>query len=858
MYSSSRHALLAALSCLILLSLTSCGGGGNDGGAPIPVAAANQTVVSGTVQAPGGAIAFFKEPSIGDFFTSEAYAALTGLANVDNGTLVQLARLNSTASAFIVIATTTVSGGLYSFNLTSLGLQPSNDLIVRVEGPGGKAMRAFVVGTVADINPTSETTCRLVEEALAGRPLTNLTLQEVADITGAVGLISQLQNIGTATSIDQAVGLVKTAVAANTQVTGFIASAASTAGQTLQGAGDIGNFYPFEQGSFWRYKGTRMVSGPVVDYENAATISGQGPAPGHVVSSTIFTETNDDGEGRSQNAYGVKGPSGITSYGNDDPTDNITRQLTPYQAVHFPLTIGTTTLLEERNGLDWGSDEDFDGHNESFSLRLFQTPLALEPMTVTAGTFPTTIRVETRAVFIVNFTRGRRATLIQTNTAWLAPGVGAIKEIIEARLEGGPVQATLTEELTSYVVNGQGGGLRIEVTPISSLVALGGTIQLTAQVFDNVSSISGASVTWSSSDGSVVSVDGTGRATGQNLGQASVRAAVGSIISNLVPVTVQDIRAINLETSDLIYDRSRQRIYASVPSHAGVNPDRILVINPETAAVMQTISVGDDPGKLAISDDFQYLYVAVKAPTASVVRINLSTSQVDLSFSVGTNIISGQLRVEDMEVIPGSPQSLVVARMYTGYSPRHAGVAVFDNGVQRPDVGPLGESKNLLEFGATPSRLYGADRESFPNTMSIMNIGPSGLTLVDTGCCSFDGLFDTGFIYSKDGKIIDPELKRIVGFLPGTSQFDNSNDNLITTDRARARIYLLKGINDLERQLLAYDRTSSALIGSASLSSTFTNITGQASSLILWGTDGLAFRTSGDNRLVLLRTSILQ
>ena len=853
-----RWALQLAGLLLTSLLFTGCGSGGSsNGGTPSPGASTAQTIVSGTVQAPGGQIAFFKERSLGDLFVSEAYAALTGLTNVPDGTIVELARLSPTASGFAVIATTTVSGGRYSFNLTSLGLQPSNDLIARVEGSSGIVMRAFVVGTVADINPTSETTCRLVEEALAGRPLTNLTFQEVADITGAVGLLSQLQNIGTATSIDQAVGLVRTAVAANAQVTGFIA-AAVTSGQTPQGAGDVGNFYPFEQGSFWRYNGTRMVSGPVVEYENAAFVSGQGPAPGHGISSTIFHETNDSGEGRSENAYGVKGPSGIMSYGSDDLTDNITRQLTPYQAVHFPLTIGTTILLEERRGLDWGGDEDGDGRNESFSLRLYQTPLAFEPMTVTAATFPTTIRVETRAVFIVNFTRGGSATLIQTNTAWHAPGVGRIKEIIEARLEGGPVQATLTEELTSYVVNGQGGGIRIEVTPISSLVALGGTIQLTAQVFDNVSSISGASVTWSSSDGSVVSVDGTGRATGQSLGQASVRASVGSITSNLVPVTVQDIRAINIETSDLIYDRSRQRIYASVPSHAGVNPGRILVINPETAAVTQTIFVGDDPGKLAISDNFQYLYVAVTAPAASVRRINLSTGQVDLAFSVGTNIVSGQLRVEDMEVIPGSPQSLVVARMYIGNSPRHAGVAVFDNGVQRPDVGPLGESKNQLEFGATPSRLYGADRESFPNNMSTMNIGPSGVTLIDVGCCSFDGQFDTGLIYSKDGRIIDPELKRLVGFLPGTSQFDNSHDNLITTDRARARIYLLKGINDLERQLLAYDRTSLALIGSASLSSTFTNIIGHASSLILWGTDGLAFRTSGDNRLVLLRTSIFQ
>ena len=849
------HCLLS-FTCAVglLISISSCSSGGGEGASP-PISTAPQTIVSGTVQAPNGQVALFKKTSFSDLFLSEAYAALTGLANVPDNTIVQLARLDANASSFSVISTTSTSGGRYSFNLTALGLQPANDLIVRVAGSGGKEMRAFVVGNVADISPVSEAAYQLAVRSLTGGPLSNLTLQEVSDISGAVGLTSMLQSIGTATSIDQAVGLVKTAVGTNAQLTGFLAAAGAN-GQTTQGTGDIGNFFPFEQGSIWRYKGTRRVSGSVVEYENTVTVSGQGPAPGHGVSSTIFSESNDEGEGQSENNYGVKSPSGITSYGNDDPGDNVTRELSPFHVVHFPLTIGATILLGERNGLNWGEDEDGDGRNEIFNARFFQTTLALEPMTVEAATFPITMRIEVKAVFVVNFTQGGSATVVQTNTAWHASGVGRIKEIVEARLEDGPVQANLTEELTSYVVNGQGGGFRIEVTPTSSSVTLGGTIPLTAQVFDNSRLVRDFPVTWSSSNGSIAGVDGTGLVIGQSLGQASVRATVGSIISNLVPITVQDIRVINLETSDLIYDSSRQRIYASVPSGAGENPDRILVINPETGAVTRTIFVGDDPGKLAISDDFRYLYVAVKGAATSVRRINLANSQVDLSFSVGTNVASGLLRVDDMEVIPGSPQSLVVARMYTGLSPRHAGVAVFDSGVQRPDVGPLGESKNQLEFGTTATRLYGADRESSGNNMSIMTIGPSGVALVGTGCCSFDGQFDTGFIYSKNGQIINPEQKQIVGVLPGISSLDHRNDDLIRVAPARNRIYLLKAL-DAGMRLLAFDRTSLQQIGSADLFPPFIALGSPTTSLTLWGSDGLAFR-DGSRKLVLLRTSILQ
>src|SRR6185295_17878532 len=120
------------LATYLILALVSCGGGG-DGGTP-SVATPAQTIVSGSVQAPAGQIAFFRERSPGNLFISEAYAALTGLANVPDHTIVELARLDTTATNFTVLSTTTTSGGRYSFNLTNLGLQPANDLIVRVAG----------------------------------------------------------------------------------------------------------------------------------------------------------------------------------------------------------------------------------------------------------------------------------------------------------------------------------------------------------------------------------------------------------------------------------------------------------------------------------------------------------------------------------------------------------------------------------------------------------------------------------------------------------------------------------------------------------------------------------------------------
>lgn len=82
--------LLVLVGIAVLFSVSSCGGGGSSsgGGGTTPgVANPTATVVSGTVTAPGGAVAFFKQPSLDDFFVSEAYAALTGLVTVADNTI---------------------------------------------------------------------------------------------------------------------------------------------------------------------------------------------------------------------------------------------------------------------------------------------------------------------------------------------------------------------------------------------------------------------------------------------------------------------------------------------------------------------------------------------------------------------------------------------------------------------------------------------------------------------------------------------------------------------------------------------------------------------------------------------------
>src|SRR6266849_1799221 len=86
------------------------------------------------------------------------------------------------------------------------------------------------------------------------------------------------------------------------------------------------------------------------------------------------------------------------------------------------------------------------------------------------------------------------------------------------------------------------------------------------------------------------------------------------------------VHPVSLATNDLVYDPGTRRIYASVPSSAGANGNSITAIDPVTGAIGPSVFIGSEPGKLALSDDGRYLYVALDG-AAAVRRFNLATQK---------------------------------------------------------------------------------------------------------------------------------------------------------------------------------------------------------------------------------------
>src|SRR5690348_3094384 len=95
-----------------------------------------------------------------------------------------------------------------------------------------------------------------------------------------------------------------------------------------------------------------------------------------------------------------------------------------------------------------------------------------------------------------------------------------------------------------------------------------------------------------------------------------VLGALILLLAGLAPSSVTaDVRQLSLPTSDLAYDRFTRRLYASVPAPVspslGIAGDSVVVIDPEAGTVGPVIPIGSAPGKLALSDDGRYLYVAL-------------------------------------------------------------------------------------------------------------------------------------------------------------------------------------------------------------------------------------------------------
>jgi hypothetical protein len=320
--------------------------------------------------------------------------------------------------------------------------------------------------------------------------------------------------------------------------------------------------------------------------------------------------------------------------------------------------------------------------------------------------------------------------------------------------------------------------------------------------------------------------------------------ALTSPPSPAVPQAAADtVRELPLSTNDIVYDPATKLIYASVPGQAP-GGNSITPIDPAASAALAPVFVGSEPARLALSGDGQFIYAGINGAGA-VRRFRVATRTPDLLFNLGTGIAA------DITVMPGNPHAVAVSRTNPGSSPGYAGVVLYDDGVPRPRTAGLdsaSQGSGSVEFSASPALIYG----SGGGRLQRIDVATDGLNISRSAALpSGDLKFLDGLLYAPTGQVINPETEQVVGTYDLEQPGFVGTPRLVFPDPEFDRVYfvVVEGGNYVLR---VYQRSTFQFVGklNVGVSSAFS-----ASSLIRWGTHGLAYRL--DNRVVLIQTPLV-
>lgn len=313
----------------------------------------------------------------------------------------------------------------------------------------------------------------------------------------------------------------------------------------------------------------------------------------------------------------------------------------------------------------------------------------------------------------------------------------------------------------------------------------------------------------------------------------------------ILPATQQ---IVDLVAWDLAWDPVRQLLYASVASTDARYPNSIAAIDPLSGAVVAHVNVGFEPRQVAIADDASFLYVAVDGD-ANVARVDLASFTRDLLFELGAGVW-GRMYVEDIEVAPGAPHTVAVSRRNVEVRPRSEGVALYDDGIQRPLTLPWTSLANVIEFG-TPAILYAFNNESTGFQIYRMQVADSGVVLLD----ELVGLVDTrtgglGDAFGADIRAGGGRVCSSVGTV-----FDAATGRLSATtgifglclpEADGSRVYFFT-----HAKLYAVSATTWTLYDTRDMSA----LPQSWFSVTRWGTDGFAY--IGPTQVVIFRSDLI-
>ncbi len=325
----------------------------------------------------------------------------------------------------------------------------------------------------------------------------------------------------------------------------------------------------------------------------------------------------------------------------------------------------------------------------------------------------------------------------------------------------------------------------------------------------------------------------------------------------------QTFLSLPIKATKVLFDAKRNKLLAIVNSLDVNLGNKLIQINTNSGAVENSVVLGSDPTCMALTYDSNYVYVGLDG-ASQVKRVNLNSFLVDKTIPLGNGSF-GPMFAEDVATIKGSPDIVVVSRKFVSVSPRHAGVAAYKNTIKLNNETPTHTGSNILETIYGTDNVVGFNTESTENGFRKMLIDTvTGVQLISTTTnmpLSQQMEFESGYVYSNNGKVVDPNLS--VPSVVGTFNLSFSSITCVDANPITNKVFFAS-IDNSSLQLKSYSLQSYTFLQDTLVSGLFPNTfqLPEVQDLECYGSDGIAVIVSEnyfnykDKRLILFKPKI--
>jgi DNA-binding beta-propeller fold protein YncE len=232
------------------------------------------------------------------------------------------------------------------------------------------------------------------------------------------------------------------------------------------------------------------------------------------------------------------------------------------------------------------------------------------------------------------------------------------------------------------------------------------------------------------------------------------------------PLTGWSTAGIPLANGAIAFDGERDQVLVAVSDTVPELGNHLVELDPTDGSIGRTVWVGSRPSEVAVADDGSRAYVGLMG-SPHVVEVDLTDFTVARRFRVGGLTTFGLQYPEDIEVVPGAPQTIVVSTRNLCCSARFESIVVLDAGVARPDVvDDHAFIGNRLEL-ASPTLLHSYNNETTGYDLADIAIDAQGAHLVRerqlfTGF-RLDMTYAGGRLHTTSGRVVDPATDVVEG-----------------------------------------------------------------------------------------------